>query len=280
MAAAAWPPGWLAAIDRGWRTLATALAFAVFALCTLLIGEIVAPPLRLASRDAATARRRVRRLVQMTCRGFLATLRGLGLIAYRIDQAQRLSQPGRLLLANHPTLIDALFLLAHTPDANCIVKGRLAAHPVTRGVIRAAGYVIASDPRATIAAARRALDNGQTLIVFPEGTRSTPGAPIRLRRGAATIALGGRTPILPVRIRCRPSTLTKGEAWYRVPSQRPGFHLEVGDVLSPRDTRAGETAEAIRELTRRLEAYFNDIDRDEEALHDDRAGTRAQAADH
>lgn len=280
MAALPAPPAWLLAVGRGWRTLATALAFATFALCTLLIGEIAAPSLRLASPDTATARRRVRRLVQLTCHGFLATLRALGLIAYRIDQAQRLRYPGRLLLANHPTLIDALFLLAHTPNANCIVKGRLASHPVTRGVIRAAGYVIAREPRATIAAARLALDNGQTLIVFPEGTRSTPDAPIRLRRGAATIALGSRARILPVRIRCQPCTLTKGEAWYRVPPRRPGFHLEVGDVLEPRDACAGDTAEAIRDLTRRLEAYFNDIDWDEEALHDERAGTRAQAADH
>ena len=38
----------------------------------------------------------------------------------------------------------------------------------------------------------RLLDEGWNLLLFPEGTRSRKGAPGRVRKGAAVLALGGR----------------------------------------------------------------------------------------
>lgn len=262
-----------AGCDRLWRCAATGACFAIFAVCALLVGVGIAPLVRLGSATHPIAERRVRRVIRLTCRGFVGLMRGLGLIDYRIVHAQRLHQPGRLLLANHPSLIDALFLLAFTPDAGCIVKGRLASHPVTRGVIRAAGFIANREPRAVIAAARQALDNGQPLIVFPEGTRSTPGEPIRLRRGAAAIAVSSGAWITPVRIRCWPSTLIKGEPWYRVPPRRPCFLFEIGEGIHPTDDTPLATHRVGDTLTRRLEAYFNQPTMDEGAAHGERSGT-------
>ena len=45
------------------------------------------------------------------------------------------------------------------------------------------------------------------------------------QRGAANIAIRANVPIRPVIITCTPSTLTKNEKWYHVPSQP--FHIEV-----------------------------------------------------
>lgn len=259
--------------DRLWRRTATGACFAIFALCALLVGLAIAPLIRLYSATRQRAQQRVRRVVRLTCRGFIGLMRSLGLIDYRILHARRLSQPGRLLLANHPSLIDALFLLAFTPNAGCIVKGRLASHPVTRGAIRAAGFIANREPRAMIAAAREALDNGQPLIVFPEGTRTTPGEPVRLRRGGAAIAMASGAWITPVRIRCQPSTLIKGEPWYRVPPRKPCFVFEIGEGIRPVGDVSPARHRASGELTRRLEAYFNQPTLDEGAVHGERVGT-------
>ncbi|WP_168381020.1 lysophospholipid acyltransferase family protein [Modicisalibacter radicis] len=265
--------------SRLWRGVGTALGFILFGLCALIIGWLLAPPIRLAARDAPTARRRVRRLVRLACQGFIGALRRLGVIEVRIDHIERLQTSGRLLLANHPSLIDALFLLASTPDANCIVKGQLADNPITRRAILAAGYITTREPRTVIGAARRTLAEGRPLLVFPEGTRSLPGQPVRLQRGAASIALASGAWITPVRIRCTPATLTKGEAWYRVPPSRPYFHIEIGAPLAP--LVGGDTSQqAVRDLTRRLEDYFNSTTWEEGPSDDDRAGTRTQAIDH
>lgn len=262
----------MARLERGWRRIATAAGFVLFAVCALLVGLVAAPLTRLFSANRVTAQRRVRRWVRLTCAGFIAAMRGIGLIDYRIIHGERLQQPGRLLLANHPTLIDALFLLAHTPNAGCIVKGRLASHPVTRGVIQAAGFIANREPRRVIAAACEALENGQPLIVFPEGTRSAPGAPIRLRRGGAAIAIASGAAITPVRIHCEPSTLIKGCPWYRVAPRRPRFTIEIGEGL-PLDHAAMTTMQATHALTRQLEHYFNQPLLDEGTARDECPGT-------
>jgi len=266
-------------LSRLWRGVGTALGFIAFGLCALIIGWLLAPPIRLASRHPHSAQRRVRRLVRLACHGLIKALRRLGVIDVRVDHSERLDMPGRLLLANHPSLIDALFLLASVPDACCIVKGQLAANPILRRVILAAGYITTCEPRTVIGAARRVLATGQPLLVFPEGTRSLPGRPVRLQRGAGAIALASGAWITPVRIRCAPTTLTKGEAWYRVPPSRPCFHIEIGAPLAP---LAGVDAsrQTARDLTRRLEDYFNSPPWEEGLTDDHRAGTRTQALDH
>ena len=258
-------------IDRSWRCFATALGFSLFALCALAVGLVIAPAARLCSANRALAQRRVRRSVKATCRGFIALLGGLRLIDYRIVHAERLQRPGSLVLANHPTLLDALFLLATVPDAVCVAKGGLATHPVTRSAIRAAGFIAAPSPRRAIAAASEALENGQSVILFPEGTRSTPGQAVRLRRNGAMIAVMSRAPVVPVCIRCEPPTLLKGSPWYRVPPRRPCFTFTV-EVPWQDDTK-DTSMPAIIELNRRLETLFNhDLAKDEFA-HDERAGT-------
>lgn len=260
-----------ARVDRNWRRMATGACFVLFALCSLAAGLLVAPMVRVISADRACSEYRIRRVVSGICRGFVVTLRALGLIDFRFRHVERLAPPGQLILANHPTLIDALFLLGYAPNASCVVKGRLASHPVTRSIIRAAGFIANNEPRAVIAAACKALENGQSLILFPEGTRSTPGQPIRLRRGGATIAVLSGAAVMPVCIRCEPHTLTKGAPWYRTPPRRPLLTLEAGASMTVA-TRGETTLQAINTTNCRLEAYFNDSIMDEGA-HDERSGT-------
>ena len=71
-----------------------------------------------------------------------------------------------------------------------------------------------------IQACTRSLALGDTLVVFPEGTRSVPGAEPRLHHGAASIALESGRSITPVRITCTPPALMKGIAWYQVPERK------------------------------------------------------------
>jgi 1-acyl-sn-glycerol-3-phosphate acyltransferase len=69
--------------------------------------------------------------------------------------------------------------------------------------------------------------------MFPEGTRTTPGAPLDFHRGAASVAVRAARVVTPVFIWVDPTTLTKEEPWYRIPFRRPHFTLVVGDDLDP-----------------------------------------------
>src|SRR5690625_7146837 len=66
----------------------------------------------------------------------------LGLIRVRLHNLELLHNSGGcIVIANHPTLIDVVILLAHLPRANCVVKGELWRHRFIGGVMRGAGFI-------------------------------------------------------------------------------------------------------------------------------------------
>jgi 1-acyl-sn-glycerol-3-phosphate acyltransferase len=217
-------------IRRSWRVLITGFAFACFFLGGAVLAGAVFPLLAIRQKGKQD---RTQRLIHHVFRFYLVMLRGLGLIGLEVVDGQRLAAgQGKIIVANHPTLLDVVFLMALTPRVRCIVKHELWDNRYLHGVMRAAGY-IRNDlaPEATIAACREALDQGNNLIIFPEGTRSVIGGPLRFQRGVANIALLTGAPIQLVVISCEPLTLTKGEPWYRVPLRRPNFRLESADPM-------------------------------------------------
>ncbi|MEO8409187.1 MAG: lysophospholipid acyltransferase family protein, partial [Propionivibrio sp.] len=114
------------------------------------------------------------------------------------------------------------------------------------------------DPEKLIDDRAADLAAGNPLIIFPEGTRTVPGQPLHFLRGASYIALKSSKPILPVLIDCSPTTLTKREKWYHIPSRR--FHLRV-EVLAPVSVGRWVAADdkpaiAARKLTQSLETHF------------------------
>ncbi|MCO7231344.1 lysophospholipid acyltransferase family protein [Cobetia sp. Dlab-2-AX] len=248
------------ALGRLWRGIATALSFLIFGLGGLLLGGTW-PLLAWVVHRPDKRQRLARRIIHHAMRGFVGLMRTLGVLDYRLHDCERLQRPGLLVLANHPTLIDVVFLLALIPHADCVVKGRLARNLFTRGPIRAAGYITNNEPQDVLDAARASLAKGNALILFPEGTRSVPGRALKFRRGAANIALRTPSDITPVLIDCQPSTLTKGEPWYHIPARRVMLNIKVLPDMPPEVTQAPDASpmppsRAARTLTRELADTF------------------------
>jgi 1-acyl-sn-glycerol-3-phosphate acyltransferase len=101
------------------------------------------------------------------------------------------------------------------------------------------------------------LKHGNTLIIFPEGTRTPRTGELTLQRGAANIAVRGPIDVTPVIIRCTPLTLGKGEKWYRVPERRAHFTIEVRDDVPVKPfLEAASEPLAARRLTAWLKSFF------------------------
>ena len=220
-------------LGRTWRVMATGVSFGVFGCAALLLSITVCPLLALTAPSQAVARLRIQRAVHYGCRFFVALMKLLGVVTYELHGIERLAEhpaggKGRLILANHPSLIDAVFLLAWTPQAVCIVKQALRHNPFLGWTVGWSGYVSNDDPAPLIQNCVATLNQGQSLIMFPEGTRSVPGRVPEFKRGAAWIALRAQAEILPVVIRCEPSMLTKGRRWYQVPPSPGHFTIVVG----------------------------------------------------
>lgn len=244
---------------RAWRLLATGLAFSVFGLGGLLLWLAYFPLLQWLDRDPVRRTRRARLAIHHSFRLFVDIMRGLGLLRYRISGQERLARGGQLILANHPSLIDVVFLIAMVPNADCVVKAGLARNPFTRGPVRAAGYICNDSGVGVIDDCIASLQAGNNLIIFPEGTRTTPGRPLQLQRGAANIAIRGRCDMTPVHIRCSPPALSKELPWWKVPPRIIDFSFDVRDDIEvePFLEADGSEALAVRQLTRYLSHYFS-----------------------
>ncbi|MDZ3994195.1 lysophospholipid acyltransferase family protein [Pseudomonas sp. Teo4] len=253
-----------------WRLLATALSFAVFGLGGLCLRVLVFPLLACLPGGPERHRQRARRTIGWLFWHFIRFMQGAGVLTYQVIGAERLGRPGQMIVANHPSLIDVVFLIGLVRQANCVVKHSLFDNPFTRGPIGEAQYIGNDGSMDMLDQAVDALREGQPLIIFPEGTRTPPGQMPAFHRGAAAIALRGAKIITPVTIKVSPTTLTKNEPWYRIPGRRVHFTLNVGADIDPQAFAAqGPAPQASRKLNDYLHQYYL-----KELATDERSTTR------
>lgn len=240
-----------------WRLPATGFCFLFFGVGGLVLG-IVLPLMSLWPGSRLQRQRRAQRVLRGIWRFFVGMMRGLGCLTYEVDRMQRLQRPGQLVVANHPSLIDVVFLVSFIENSICIVKDSLRRNPFTFGPVRFTGLISNADSNQMVADCVQALAEGTTLIIFPEGTRSVPGQPLQFHRGAANIALRSGATITPVTIQCDPPMLLKNEQWYAIPPRRAHFSFRVGDDIQVWDIPGCEepSPRAARALTRYLLDYF------------------------
>ncbi len=243
-------------INYLWRLCATALSFFVFGMVGLMVW-VMYPLIMLFLGQGELRKRSGRYFVHKIFHYYVELMRGLGILTYEVHGGERLNRPARLIVANHPSLIDVVFLISLIRNATCIVKRSLVNNLYMRAPIRFASYIRADDPEALLDRCTEELRGGSSLIVFPEGTRTKPNQPLHFQRGAANIALQAGAMILPVYIHCSPTTLTKHEKWYRIPPKKVMFRLYVGEDIDPAKYYGTlPRSVASRKLTRHLQQYF------------------------
>ncbi|RDS84872.1 1-acyl-sn-glycerol-3-phosphate acyltransferase [Dyella monticola] len=239
-----------------WRLFATGASFVLFGVGGLALRLIVLPLLGLLPGDTLVRQRRARAAISKAFYLHVQFMYRSGVLDYEFQGIDRLGRPGQMIIANHPSLIDVVFLIAHIRDANCIVKQGLWRNPCTRGPVQRARYISNNGSPDMLEQAASVLRAGETLIVFPEGTRTTPNQAPVFHRGASAIALRGARVITPVFITVEPTTLTKAEPWYRIPARRVRVTLRVGHDIAPETFNA---AAPLPIASRRLNAHLHTL---------------------
>ncbi|THB73909.1 MAG: 1-acyl-sn-glycerol-3-phosphate acyltransferase [Gammaproteobacteria bacterium] len=245
-------------INYYWRLFATAFCFFVFGVGGILIALIVAPIIIISFRNQNTRHIKGKLFIHYSFRMFIELMRLAGVLSYTVEGIEKFKEPGQLFLANHPSLIDVVFMIAFIPRTDCVVKGKLSKNPFTYGPVNAAGYIMNAEPEAVLQSSIESISSGNSLIIFPEGTRTTPGEGMKFKRGAANVALRGEFDITPVVIGCTPTTLTKSDKWYHIPPKKLHFTMKVKDKISIESFLQEKNANiAARSLTKSLEEYFS-----------------------
>lgn len=243
-------------LSRTLRLISTLIAYLAFGLVGASFALILPFALRRLPEGLA-GQRRARRIVARIWTGYLTAMRWGGIYRVTWHGRERLGRPGQLILVNHPSLMDVLFMISAVPEGNCVVKASLLTNPSMRPAIRACGYIPNDASLELIEKTAAVLAEGQTLILFPEGTRTGYDGIIRLNRGAVSIGLRGASVITPVVIRMTPPGLKRGDPWYKIPPRPYHYDIRVGDDIDPEDyLRRKPLPLAARLLNDDLTHYF------------------------
>ncbi len=158
---------------------------------------------------------------------------------------------GRVLVANHRSLIDITCLLARLPEALCIFKPAIRRNPVLGAAARRAGYLGSDGGHELVRRAANSVAGGHTLIIFPEGTRAPSNTRLLpFKPGFVLIARRAGAPIQLVQITTDSDLLTKGCKWWRLPVFPAHVEVTAGPLIST------GTPVSTLELTARIEAWF------------------------
>jgi len=112
-----------------------------------------------------------------------------------------------IYVANHASLYDIPILLAGLDDNVCIMyKKELEKIPIFGYGLKKSPFIsiVRSDPRKALESIQnslKTLKDGDSLFIFPEGTRTTDGNMTPFKRGAFMIASISGLPIVPVTIK-------------------------------------------------------------------------------
>jgi 1-acyl-sn-glycerol-3-phosphate acyltransferase len=174
-------------------------------------------------------------------------------VSVRIEGLERVRPGGSyVFVSNHQSHYDTAVLFASLPhQLRIIAKESLGSFPFLGWHLRRTGHILVDrrrpDRSAIFKWADRLLNEGLSLIVYPEGTRSDDGRVQRFKPGSFQIALQSGLPVVPISIVGTRQVMRKGELAARPGAVRLVVHEPI-DTTGDSEIDPREFAERIRNL--------------------------------
>jgi len=173
-------------------------------------------------------------------------------VTVAIDGLERL-HPSRsyVFAANHQSIYDIPILFASLPfQLRIIAKQSLGRIPFMGWHLSRTGHVLVdrSKPGAgVVKKMARLVREGHSLIVFPEGTRSTDGSVGRFKGGSFVIALQAGLPVVPISVIGSRHVMFRGDLMVRPGRVQVIVHEPIETTNVPREA-AREFASSVRDV--------------------------------
>jgi 1-acyl-sn-glycerol-3-phosphate acyltransferase len=182
----------------------------------------------------------------------------LGVEVYGLDDLRQLEEPA-LIVANHASHLDTAVLVSTLPPERRrrTAVGVSSDYFFDSWVRRSASAIsfntfpIENGHGVLASIAESLLSKGWSVVLFPEGTRSSDGFLRSFRLGPAQLAIECQVPVVPVGILGTYAAMPRGSYW-PVPG-RPRVSLRYGAPLIPQPEMTAEefgakVADAVKQL--------------------------------
>lgn len=207
-----------------------------------------------------------RDIVRYSWRFFLWCARIVGILKYeyidfeKLDSRNDSHKDSRIFIANHPSLLDVVLIIAKIRRINCVVKADLCKNPFLFAAIKASGYIPNTANEILLQNSLSALNRGESLLIFPEGTRTKDS--IIFHKAASYIAINAAQSLAMIFIKMRPRSLKKGEKWYHTQKMRYSVILrDIWDLQSFAPNKLNPLR--VRELHKNLSEIYKEEFKDE-----------------
>ena len=181
-----------------YRCIVKNLFYLIFGTGSILLVIIAFPFLRIFYHNNEQFGIKARHFISYTFKfflGFLSIMQG----AQKRTEGQQLYKDlrSKIIVANHPSILDFVYLMSMMPNATCIVSENLTRTPAA-GVVKQAYILNSKDFDLVCRECKKLTDQGCNVIIFPEGTRTPRHGRNIYKKGAARLALYCGCDIQPV----------------------------------------------------------------------------------
>jgi 1-acyl-sn-glycerol-3-phosphate acyltransferase len=162
--------------------------------------------------------------------------------------------PALILAPNHPSLIDAFLILTRHPNLACVMKSDLMGNILLGPGARLARYIRNDSTLQMVREAVADLKDGGTLLLFPEGTRSTRAPIGTLKRSIGVIARRAQVPVQTLIVEMDSPFLSKARGLWSRPSFPVTCRVRLGKRFDPPQDVEAFMAELERHYRNELQA--------------------------
>lgn len=182
-----------------WRVLVKLFSFFIFGLGSALISVIAFPVMKLLFPHPKKFRTAGHRFISYMFRFFICVMTVIGCSYLTTPDKKKFRQlKSKVIVANHPSILDVVMLISLIPNADCIVNAYLSGRNILHLIVCQLYIPTSLSHEEIMQRCAESLREGNCIIIFPEGTRSLPGGQHPYKKGAARIALMSGCPIVPV----------------------------------------------------------------------------------
>lgn len=179
---------------------------------------------------------------------------------FRNPYHEQFDEPA-VIIANHQSFIDVLLMLHLRKNVVMVVKKWVYHSPFFGWAVRYAGYFHVNDGyEKALPRLRKLVDEGCSIVIFPEGTRTTDGSLNRFHKGAFLLAEELKMDIVPVVFHGSDYAMPKGDSFLL----KNGFmHRVILPRVKYSDRSFGETyQERTKKIARWYKAQFEILRRE------------------